>query len=241
MLKSTSLQRRAAYSLSIGNCPHPPTKMVVFQQFLVNFPLSTYINIFHKTEVQTVILRCWLGLPQLVQKLWHKTQMGQLLIDERIRSSSLKVLWLKWNKLSSKVPLCYAVVHLLWRVSSLDGGLQFHALKLFYLIDENGIISSNSIHCGLVILTLLLKISSASFTFSLAYRVFKFKKRLLSYRYTQYWLISTTVNVSVLAVLIFSQNFSTNVPYVVLNFLKFSDTMVFWCLTHIELHTMYCR
>ena len=115
------------------------------------------------------------SVPQLVQKLWHKTQMGRLLI-ERIHSSSLKALWLKWNKLGSKVPLCHAVVHLLWRVSSLDGGLQFHALKLFYLIDENGIISSNSIHCGLVILTLLLKISSASFTFSLAYRVFKFRK-----------------------------------------------------------------
>ena len=35
-----------------------------------------------------------------------------------------------------------------------------------------------------------------------------------------------TVNVSVLVVLIFSQNFSTNGPYVVLNFCKFSDYMV---------------
>ena len=44
--------------------------------------------------------------------------------------------------------------------------------------------------------------------------------------YTQYGYIRTTVNVSVLVVLIFSQNFSTNGPYVVLNFCKFSDYMV---------------
>ena len=48
--------------------------------------------------------------------------------------------------------------------------------------------------------------------------------------YTQYGYIRTMVNVLVLVVLIFSQNFSTNGPYVVLNFCKFSDTMVliFW-------------
>ena len=39
------------------------------------------------------------------------------------------------------------------------------------------------------------------------------------------WLYKT-VNISVLVVLIFSQNFSTNGPYVVLNFCKFSDYMV---------------
>ena len=44
--------------------------------------------------------------------------------------------------------------------------------------------------------------------------------------YTQYGYIRTTVNVSVLVVLIFSQNFSTNGPYVVLIFCKFSDYMV---------------
>ena len=44
--------------------------------------------------------------------------------------------------------------------------------------------------------------------------------------YTHYGFIRTTVNVSVLVVLIFSQNFSTNGPYVVLNFCKFSDYMV---------------
>ena len=43
--------------------------------------------------------------------------------------------------------------------------------------------------------------------------------------YTQSGLISTTVNVSVLVVLIFSQN-STNEAFVVLNFCKFADTMV---------------
>ena len=44
--------------------------------------------------------------------------------------------------------------------------------------------------------------------------------------YTPYGYIRTTVNVSVLVVLIFSQNFSTNGPYMVLNFCKFSDHMV---------------
>ena len=52
-----SLQRRAAYSSSIGNCPHPPAKMAVFDQFS-----AIYMNIFHKTETQTAILRCWMGL-----------------------------------------------------------------------------------------------------------------------------------------------------------------------------------
>ena len=51
------------------------------------------------------------------------------------------------------------------------------------------------------------------------------KKVFFVYKYTQSGLISTTVNVSVLVVLIFSQNFGTNGPYVVLNFCKFSDTV----------------
>ena len=38
--------------------------------------------------------------------------------------------------------------------------------------------------------------------------------------------LSTTVNVLVLVVLIFSQNFSTNGPYVVLNFCKVFDTIM---------------
>ena len=41
-------------------------------------------------------------------------------------------------------------------------------------------------------------------------------------KYTQSGLISTTVIFLVLVVLIFSQNFSTNGPYVVLNFCKLS-------------------
>ena len=45
-------------------------------------------------------------------------------------------------------------------------------------------------------------------------------------KYTQYCLISTTVIFLVLVVLIFSQNFSTNGPYVVLNFCNVSDTVV---------------
>ena len=44
-----------------------------------------------------------------------------------------------------------------------------------------------------------------------------------NFKYTQYGYIRTTVNVSVLVVLTFSQNFSTNGPYVVLIFCKFSD------------------
>ena len=44
--------------------------------------------------------------------------------------------------------------------------------------------------------------------------------------YTHYGYIRTTVNVSVLVVLIFSQNFSTNGPCVVLNFCKFSNYTV---------------
>ena len=35
---------------------------------------AIYINIFHKTEVQTVILRCWTGL---VQKVWQKWKTGE--------------------------------------------------------------------------------------------------------------------------------------------------------------------
>ena len=42
--------------------------------------------------------------------------------------------------------------------------------------------------------------------------------------YRQYHLIRTTVNFLVVMVLTFSQNFSSNGPYVVLNFCKFSDT-----------------
>ena len=51
----------------------------------------------------------------------------------------------------------------------------------------------------------------------------KFK---FAWTYTHYGYIRTTVKVSVLVVLIFSQNFSTNGPYVVLIFCKFSDYMV---------------
>ena len=42
--------------------------------------------------------------------------------------------------------------------------------------------------------------------------------------YTQYLLIRTTVNFLVVMVLIFSQNFSSNGPYLVLDFCEFSDT-----------------
>ena len=57
---------------------------------------AIYINIFHKTEVQTVILRCWICLNLNWFKSYDaKTQTGRLLIDERIRSSYLKALWLR--------------------------------------------------------------------------------------------------------------------------------------------------
>ena len=49
------------------------------------------------------------------------------------------------------------------------------------------------------------------------------------------------VNVSVLVVLIFSQNFNTNGPYVVLNFCKFSVYMVLIFEKNLTLHTMYFR
>ena len=42
--------------------------------------------------------------------------------------------------------------------------------------------------------------------------------------YTQYHLIRTTVNFLVVMILTFSQNFSSNGPYVVLNFCEFSNT-----------------
>ena len=48
----------------------------------------------------------------------------------------------------------------------------------------------------------------------------------VSWSYTKYGLISTTVKFLVLVVLIFSQSFSTNGPYVVPNFCKFFDIMV---------------
>ena len=63
------------------------------------------------------------------------------------------------------------------------------------------------------------------------------------FMYTHYGYIRTMVNVSVLVVLIFSQNFSTNGPYVVLIFCKFSDYMVliFEKTSHTAVHTMYFR
>ena len=39
----------------------PPFFFILLQQFLVIF-FDNYLYIFHKTEVQTVILRCWTGL-----------------------------------------------------------------------------------------------------------------------------------------------------------------------------------
>ena len=43
---------------------------------------------------------------------------------------------------------------------------------------------------------------------------------------TQYHLIRTTVNFLLVMVLVFSQNFTSNGPFVVLNFCEFSDTTV---------------
>ena len=50
----------------------------------------------------------------------------------------------------------------------------------------------------------------------------QFSARIIeNFTYTEYHLISTTVKFLVLVVLMFSQNLSTNGPYVVLNFCKF--------------------
>ena len=62
--------------------------------------------------------------------------------------------------------------------------------------------------------------------------------------YTQHHLIRTTVNFLLVMVLIFSQNFTSNGPYVVLNFCEFSDTMVliFWkmsCFLSKELESVF--
>ena len=39
---------------------------------------ANHMKIFHKTEIQMVILRCWTSLnPWLVQQLWPKTQKKQ--------------------------------------------------------------------------------------------------------------------------------------------------------------------
>jgi hypothetical protein len=51
----------------------------------------------------------------------------------------------------------------------------------------------------------------------------KFATNTQLHMYTQSGLISNTVNVSVLVVRIFSQNFRTNGAYVVLNVCKFAD------------------
>ena len=49
-------------SLFIGNRLHPPALIAVSRPFLAIFLTTMYLSIFHKTEVQTVILRCWRGL-----------------------------------------------------------------------------------------------------------------------------------------------------------------------------------
>ena len=53
LFDAKSLQRRVAYSSSIGNRHHPTISSHFF---------AIYINIFHKTEIQTVILRCLVSL-----------------------------------------------------------------------------------------------------------------------------------------------------------------------------------
>ena len=59
------------------------------------------------------------------------------------------------------------------------------------------------------------------------------QKRIVAAATTQYHLIRTTVNFLLVMVLIFSQNFTSNGPYVVLNFCEFSDTtvLIFWTST----------
>ena len=55
---------------------------------------NNYLHIFPKTEVQTVILRCWTGVdPNLFKSYDTKCKWGQLLIDDEPYISSLKSLW----------------------------------------------------------------------------------------------------------------------------------------------------
>ena len=51
------LRKVMQISSSIGNRPHPPALIAVFDHFWSFFWQLPFI--FHKTEVQTVILRCW--------------------------------------------------------------------------------------------------------------------------------------------------------------------------------------
>ena len=70
-LESKSLQRRAAYSSSIGNCPPPAYQNGRFStiswQFSAIWGSDGHFEVLKKS------------VPQLVQKLWHKTQMERLL------------------------------------------------------------------------------------------------------------------------------------------------------------------
>ena len=52
--------RRDKRDAACSNRPNQPSLIAIFWPFLANFLLCT--KIFHKTEVQTGILRCWRGL-----------------------------------------------------------------------------------------------------------------------------------------------------------------------------------
>ena len=64
--------RRDKRDAACSNRPNQPSLIAIFWPFLANFLPCT--KIFHKTEVQTGILRCWRGLNlNWFKKLWHKT------------------------------------------------------------------------------------------------------------------------------------------------------------------------
>ena len=96
MLSYHALQRRASYQSSIGNCLHSPTKMAVFWSFLANFPLFPLIS-FAKLRFRWLFWGDEQVWTSIGSNVWHEPQMGHLLIDERIRSSSLKTLWMYVN------------------------------------------------------------------------------------------------------------------------------------------------
>ena len=77
-----SLQRRAAYSLSIGNRPtHQNGRFLTISSRFS----ATYINIFHYIEVQMIILRCCTGLNlkwfKSYDTKWAVTNKGQLISE----------------------------------------------------------------------------------------------------------------------------------------------------------------
>ena len=100
-----SLQGRAAYSLPNAKyvfLDFTTDEMInsIFWPFLANFS-AIYINIFHKTEVQMVILRCWTGLS----------------LNWLFKSYDTKCKWKEYAALLQRLFGCIALPSLLWYTS----------------------------------------------------------------------------------------------------------------------------